>query len=168
MWFHLLHNLVVFGEVWFRVNAAQENNSQHQDPSLKADHSWAWDVELHFDLFGWKRFDILYLIFWILLNIVVEYTIYRSWCISIDEMSLIYLWRSLSLSTSRSLSCWAWASLRWYWACSSDRSSSAFRVTVARRSIRSSHSLRACVSLWDADSSSSFTRALNMHRKVYF
>lgn len=77
---------------------------------------------------------------------------------------LIYLWRSLSLSTSRSLSCWAWASFRWYWACSSECSCSADRVTAARRSIRSSHSCRACVSLWAADSSSSFTRALDMHR----
>lgn len=80
---------------------------------------------------------------------------------------LVYLWSSLSLSTSRSLSCWAWASLRWYWDCSSERSCSPVRVVVVRRSMRSSHSCRTCVSLWAADSSSSFTRALDIQRHTW-
>lgn len=97
-------------------------------------------------------------------------TIVHNWAWVPDWMELIrylyywfHLWRSLSLSTSRSLSCWAWASFRWNWACSSERSCSADLVTVDRRSISSSYSCRARVSLWAVDSSSSLTRLLNLH-----
>lgn len=62
---------------------------------------------------------------------------------------LFYLWMSLSCSTSWSLSCLAWSSLRWYSACCSER-----------RPLRSSHSCCTNVSLWAADSSSHFILVL--------
>lgn len=72
---------------------------------------------------------------------------------SVGLYILPYLWTSRSCSTSWSLSLLAWSSLRWYSACCSER-----------RPFRSSHSCRASVSLWAADSSNHFILVLRSRK----